>query len=70
MATCILSFIEIYWVFSRLPLGIVAYDFTLFWTTFVETVVYRVLNLGRESATTQSWWAKGWNKRSSPRKRK
>ena len=30
----------IYWVFLRLPFGILAYAFTLFWTTFVETAVY------------------------------
>ena len=35
------AFIEIYWVFPRLPFGIVAYVFTLFWTTFVETAVDR-----------------------------
>ena len=33
-------FIKIYLVFPRLPFGIVAYAFTLFWTTFVETAVY------------------------------
>ena len=26
----------------RLPFGIVAYAFTLFWTTFVETAVYNL----------------------------
>ena len=36
-------FIEIYWVFPRLLFGIVAYAFTLFWTTFVENdcILYR-----------------------------
>ena len=40
-------FIKIYWVFPRLPFGIVAYAFTLFWTTFVETAVF-VLTGGTE----------------------
>ena len=35
-------FIKIYLVFPRLPFGIVAYAFTLFWTTFVETAVYKL----------------------------
>ena len=32
-------FLKIYQVFPRLPFGIVAYAFTLFWTTFVNTAV-------------------------------
>ena len=34
--SCLLKFIE---YSPRLPFGIVAYAFTLFWTTFVETDV-------------------------------
>ena len=30
------AFIETYWGFPKLPFGIVAYAFRLFWTTFVE----------------------------------
>ena len=33
------TFIKIYLVFPRLPFGIVAYAFTLFWTTFHEIAV-------------------------------
>ena len=37
-----LAFIEIYWVFPSLSIGIVAYAFTLFWTTFVAEQLYTV----------------------------
>ena len=40
------ALIEIYWVFLRLPFGIVAYAFTVFWTNFVEIAVYTYLILG------------------------
>ena len=36
---CLGAFLEIYWVFPRPPFGIVAYAFTLFCTTFVETAI-------------------------------
>ena len=32
--------IEIYWVFPRLPFGIVAYAFTLFWTTLSKHLYF------------------------------
>ena len=49
MNTCLRMLKETKWILSfyqnslripRLPFGIVAYAFTLFWTTFVETAVY------------------------------
>ena len=54
-AKWILSLIEIYWVFLKLPFGIVAYAFTLCWTTIVETAVY-LLRALKQLYTINHWY--------------